>query len=147
MREDLADALGVEREPPDGHVAVLGGLDHLADRFDLAVGQPLRYGARTTGSVVERTDPIASDPPVVSGRREPEYSESRRQRHDSPGAIDRPQQASLARRVGNSREFEREARDAQQGKDEPQNCGQHRDPPFEFGDAVPQRGLAPIRVE
>ena len=89
MREDLADALGVEREPPDGHVAVLGGLDHLADRFDLAVGQPLRYGARTTGSVVERTDPIASDPPVVSGRREPEYSESRRQRHDSPGAIDR----------------------------------------------------------
>jgi hypothetical protein len=85
-------------------MAVLGGLEHVADRFDLAVGQPLRYGARTTGSIVERTDAIAADPPVVSGRREPEYSESRRQRNDSPGAIDRPQQASLARGVGNSRD-------------------------------------------
>jgi hypothetical protein len=126
MREDLADALGVEREPTNGHVAVLGGLDHVADRFDLAVRQPLRLGARTAGSIVERADLIGLHPRVVSGRRHSENSERRQQRHASPGTLDRAKQASLGGGVGNSREFELEARDAQQREQEPQDRGHPR---------------------
>jgi hypothetical protein len=92
--------------------------------------------------------PTPLGPRLVSGRRQSENSERRRQRHGSPSKLDRAQQASLVGGIGNSGEFELEARNAQQGEYEPQDCGEHRDPSFEFGDAVPQSGLAPaIRVE
>src|ERR1019366_6412618 len=90
----LADALGVQREAPDGQVAVLGRLDHAADRLDLAVRQPLRHGSRTTGSIIERADFLGPDPDVEPSRRQPQHSESRRQRHGPPGSLDRAEQAS-----------------------------------------------------
>jgi hypothetical protein len=43
----LPDALGVQREAPEGNVPVLGGLDHAADRFDLAVRQPTVFPEAT----------------------------------------------------------------------------------------------------
>jgi len=44
--------------------------------------------------------------------------------------------------IRNSREFELEPGDAQQGEDEPEYRREHGDPPFERGDAVPQSALA-----
>jgi hypothetical protein len=112
---------------------VPGGLDHVADRFDLAGRQPPWLGARTTGSIVERADVIGPNPRAGSGRRQSENSQRRRQRHASPGTLDRAKQAALAGGIRHAREFELETGHAQQGEDEPQDRREHGDPPFEPG--------------
>jgi hypothetical protein len=65
--------------------------------------RPRRRGRRGEASIVERSDPIPSDPGVVSGRRQADDSQRSRQRHESPGALDRAQQASHAGGVGHSK--------------------------------------------
>ena len=62
--EDFADALRVQREPSDGHVTMLRGLHHVADRLNLVEGQALYVGTRTARSTVQR----ASEPMRGSGR-------------------------------------------------------------------------------
>jgi hypothetical protein len=64
-----------------------------------------------------------------------------------PGSLDRAEQVSLCGRVGDSRLFEREAGDSQQRERQPQDRGQHRHPPLQLGDALPQGGLATVGLD
>lgn len=52
-REDLADALGVEAEGAQGHVAVLGSENHVFDGGDLGGRELAGHGSRTWGTIVE----------------------------------------------------------------------------------------------
>jgi hypothetical protein len=83
-------------------VTMLSGLDHIADRFDLAVRQALRHGTRTAGSIIEHASSVGVRPSVVTSGRQPENSQRRRQRHGFAGTFDRAEQAAFARCVWNA---------------------------------------------
>jgi hypothetical protein len=84
---------------------------------------------------------------VVPRRRQPENPESRRQRHGSPGPLDRAKQASLVGGIGDPRELEREAGDPEQRQEESQDLGQHRHPLLQLGHAVAQGEATVIGVQ
>jgi len=126
---------------------MLAGLNHVADRCDLTESQTLHHRARATGAVVERASAVGADPGVVAGRGQSQNSERRRQRHGSSRTLDRAQQAPFVRRARNSCALEIEARDAQQGEYESQDCGEHCDTPFEAGHANAHRLLPVFLVD
>ncbi|MBK7582521.1 MAG: hypothetical protein IPI67_20280 [Myxococcales bacterium] len=70
----------------------------------------------------------APNPRVVAGWRETEDSERGGQRQDLPRAFDRSEQQSLPSLVRHAAALEREPRDAEQGKDEPEDRDEHGGP-------------------
>src|ERR1035438_1340212 len=70
-REDLANALGVEAEGAQGHVAVLGSENHVFDGGDLGGRELAGHGSpRTWGTIVEAAGDGDALPRVVAGRRQ-----------------------------------------------------------------------------
>lgn len=135
MREHSTDALRMQRQPSDRHVTMRRGLNDVADRLDLIVGQALYFGARTAGTVIQLASAVGADPGMVAGRRQLQDSQRRRQRHRFSGAFDRAEQASLVFGVGNASSFELEAGDTQQRENQPQNGREHRETLLELSDA------------
>jgi hypothetical protein len=92
---DLADALGVEAQGAQGHMAVLGSEHHVLDGRDLGCGELAGRGSGTWGAIVEATDDGNAPPSVVARRRQAKDPQNQIEGQDGLGAGNRAQDPCL----------------------------------------------------
>jgi len=93
--KDLIGSLGIHRESPNGHVAILRCRHHAFDRAHLDGGELRRMRAWAARPIIELAVYVGSLPSVVAGLREAHQAQRRLQGKGAFAAVDRTQNSGL----------------------------------------------------
>ena len=132
--EDHADALGVEAQGAQGHVAIFGRQNHVLHGTDLSGRQLAGHGARTWRAIGEAADYGDATPRMVSRWRQTDDPQHEIQGQGGQGARDRAEDAGLGRAFGETLAGEAEPGGPQEREQKAHCRGQNPGPLLQLVD-------------
>ena len=139
-REDLAQALGKEREPAGRDMPVGGRGDHVFDRGDLLGREGMGREARTGVGVVKVAAACAASPGCEPGGREAKGCEEAGQPTDAARALHGAKEPELLSALGDAHAREVGLKDAQQREEDVHHGAQLPKPALKAHDARAEGG-------